>query len=209
MERVPGAARPTAHYARRLGSATDHIVTNVVDWYSGMTHTTECGVKRADVREENADRDHPKATACKRCLKILGWDLPRVPRLVPAQPPAPRPVRVQVEMTEQDFDALTRAGGEWDASTDWEVVADAERFVDLHADLYDEDRPRPHDDRWTTIYWLGGEWTTVMFAKAFLKAQGESFETGWDMQGFDGEKGEHVLWTNYRTPFWGPGEPLH
>lgn len=69
---------PSAHYASRRGSSTLHIITGVASWYSGMTLTTECGVKRADVLEVKADRARLDPRACKRCLRTLGWDL--VPR---------------------------------------------------------------------------------------------------------------------------------
>lgn len=68
--------RPEAKFAQRRGSTTLHIVTGVVNWYSGMTVTTECGVKRALVLEERADRNRLPATVCQRCVRILGWNYP-------------------------------------------------------------------------------------------------------------------------------------
>jgi len=71
---------PHAHLAVRRNSTTEHIVTNVIGWYSGMSLTTECGVKHADVREEIVTRETVPVTACKRCVKALGWDLTRTGR---------------------------------------------------------------------------------------------------------------------------------
>jgi hypothetical protein len=63
------------HYAMRRGSRTLHLVVGVSGWYSGMTSTTECGVKMADVLEDHATRARPDAATCKRCMHTLGWDL--------------------------------------------------------------------------------------------------------------------------------------
>jgi hypothetical protein len=66
---------PETKFGMRLGSTTLHIITGVSGWYSGMTLTSECGVKHVNVLEENANKNSLPATTCKRCIKILGWNL--------------------------------------------------------------------------------------------------------------------------------------
>lgn len=59
--------------ATRRTNRTRHVVTGVPRWWSGMLGITECGVRNADVHEEQAKRDDP--LLCQRCVRILGWDL--------------------------------------------------------------------------------------------------------------------------------------
>lgn len=49
-----------------------HVVTGVRDWRSGITATSECGLK-CDVLEAVAD--DRKVQLCQRCRHSLGWDI--------------------------------------------------------------------------------------------------------------------------------------
>lgn len=63
------------HLAFSRNGTVAHIITGVSGWYPGMALTTECGVQRADVSIRTVTQATVPATACKRCLHILGWDL--------------------------------------------------------------------------------------------------------------------------------------
>jgi hypothetical protein len=65
----------SSRIATRRASTIHHVVTGVPRWYAGMLAMTECGVKNADVHENEAKRGD--ALLCKRCARALGWDLRR------------------------------------------------------------------------------------------------------------------------------------
>lgn len=68
-------ASPSTRIGMKRGSQIAfpalHVVTNVRDWHSGMTGTSECGL-RCDILEAVAD--DAKVQLCQRCRHSLGWD---------------------------------------------------------------------------------------------------------------------------------------
>lgn len=56
----------------RIAFPALHVITNVRDWHSGMTGTSECGLV-CDVLEDVADDS--RVQLCERCRHSLGWDL--------------------------------------------------------------------------------------------------------------------------------------
>lgn len=58
-------------HGTRIAFPALHVITGAHGWHSGMTATSECGL-RCDVLEDIADDS--KAQLCERCRHSLGWD---------------------------------------------------------------------------------------------------------------------------------------
>lgn len=98
-------------------------------------------------------------------------------------------MKIELEMTETDFDRLGTNSMRWGSK--WS--AQAGRF-EHSTKKYDT--PPSYD--WAMAYWVGDDWSHVMLCRAFLAAKGHACEILWDM----GEPGEYMILTNYQTASW-------
>lgn len=115
-----------------------------------------------------------------------------------------QPIHVTVAMTATDFDRLVDATMEWKGYADprigpngvsvgWRAQAADGRFESL--DGHYTDLP---GFEWAWAHWLGGDWTTVLLAKAFLRAHGFACEVIWDLA--ENPDPSYLLLTNYHSP---------
>lgn len=99
-------------------------------------------------------------------------------------------MQINIEMEEQDFEHLVFRTEAWAVRAEERRAAVVEgRFA--HAVRSDDAQPGLH---WRRAFWMGGDWTRVVLAKAFLRAEGHDFEVLWDMAVDDGS---YVILTNY------------
>ena len=100
---------------------------------------------------------------------------------------------ITMTITEQDFQFLVTTSMEWEKYDFGSQVEDG-RFEHYVGDTHRA--PIRHD--WKVAYWLGEDYTTVLFAKAFLDDLGEPYELLWDL--VENPECSWVLVTNYLTP---------
>ena len=96
---------------------------------------------------------------------------------------------VVIQVTAEDFGRLCENSSKWAGLTDTLT-----RFEGL-----DDDRIPP-SWAWQRIYWLGGSYTAVIFARAFLNARGYDHEVLFDTaaDGPDGAMYGYVILTDYQ-----------
>ena len=97
---------------------------------------------------------------------------------------------VVIQVTAADFERLCQNSGRW-ADRD-----DIGRFEPL-----DAGHPLPVRE-WRRIYWLGGSYTAVIFARAFLAARGFDYEVLYDTASDEGSSRMYgyVILTDYEEP---------
>ena len=99
--------------------------------------------------------------------------------------------KIVLDLSEADFERMTLTSMEW-AGHSWESQAD--RFETAsqgaNAPLWD----------WDVAYWVGDQWVNVIMCRAFLDAQGHSYEVVWDM--VENPDPSFVILTSYRTKSW-------
>ena len=93
---------------------------------------------------------------------------------------------VVVQVTARDFEQL------WENSSSWGLGEGSGRFEDL------DGRP-PSSRQWRRIYWLGRNYTAVIFARAFLAARGCGYEVLFDTASDEGSNRMYgyVILTDY------------
>jgi hypothetical protein len=94
---------------------------------------------------------------------------------------------VVVQVTAKDFEQL------WENSSSWGLGEGSGRFENL------DDGGPPTSRQWGRIYWLGGSYTAVIFARAFLAARGYEHEILFDTASDEGSNRMHgyVILTDY------------
>lgn len=108
-------------------------------------------------------------------------------------------MQIMIEMTEDDFDRLTTTSMKWAGEgvpgwdgPDWREQAEDGRFEPL------EGNPLALPGMgWRWAFWME-RWADVMFARAFLDAQGHACEVLWDQV----DDGQYVVLSDYTTPGW-------
>jgi len=75
---------------------------------------------------------------------------------------------VVIQVTAADFERLCENSGKW---ADW--TPPAGRFESTDTTL-------PSARQWQYAYWVGSNWATVIFARAFLNARGHDYEVLYD-----------------------------
>ena len=97
---------------------------------------------------------------------------------------------VVIQVNAQDFERLCENSGKWAGLNE-----PLGRFEGL-----DSGEP-PSFREWRSIYWLGDNYTTVIFARAFLAARGFDYEILWDTAGpVDGPMFGWCILTDYEEP---------
>jgi len=92
---------------------------------------------------------------------------------------------VVIQVTAGDFERLCENSGKWGLGDG------SGRFEDL------DGRP-PSSRQWARIYWLGRDYTAVIFARAFLDARGYEHEILYDTaSGEGGPMFGYVILTDY------------
>lgn len=83
-------------------------------------------------------------------------------------------MNITIDMTEHDFNRL------WDMATEWRTsLAGQERRWETwtSGEARYDDVPASGG----YAYWVGDNWVSVMFARAFLTERGNTFDVLWDM----------------------------
>ena len=96
---------------------------------------------------------------------------------------------VVIQVTAGDFERLCENSGKWAGSG-----LPLRRFESL-----DDSEPSPFSD-WQRIYWLGDNYTAVIFARAFLAARGFEYEVLFDTASDEGSNRMYgyVILTDYQ-----------
>ena len=95
---------------------------------------------------------------------------------------------VVIQVTARDFERLCENSGEWAGWT-----PPAGRFEGIDGDLF------PTARQWQCVYWVGGDWTAVIFARAFLDARGFDYEVVFDTaENVRGTMYGYVILTDYQ-----------
>ena len=89
---------------------------------------------------------------------------------------------VVIQVTARDFEQLWENSGEWA-----DLNKPMGRFEALDSD------EGPSFREWRRIYWFGGTYMAVIFARAFLAARGFEYEVLWDGAS-DEPGGPHFGW---------------
>jgi hypothetical protein len=103
-------------------------------------------------------------------------------------------MHINVDMEEEDFERLSHSAMRW-SGLGWEQQDG--RFENCTPGKTPNAAP---NYRFAMAYWVGDEWINVMFATAYLKAQGEPYELLWDLAGTPDSS--YVIVTNYTTSIW-------
>jgi hypothetical protein len=91
------------------------------------------------------------------------------------------------ELTENDFEQLSNTSMKWGQS--WKEQDD--RFEVMHSDS-------AIDYSFEMAYWVGKEYTNVIFAKMFLTKHCCTYQVLWDLCG----DCQYLITTNYKTDGW-------
>jgi hypothetical protein len=93
-----------------------------------------------------------------------------------------------MNLTTREFEFLTttsmRCGYQWHDRADRFDLIDANGFEEVQLD-------------YGMIYWLGDNYSNVIFAKMFLDASSADYQTAWDESAE-----EFCVLTNFHTPSW-------
>ena len=143
------------------------------------------GFSRPDGRWE-ADSDHSSNDAAARRVHWLNGGR--------AEMDEDQSPEITIRMDEEDFEQLSHDSMRWcgaDGANDW--VTQAGRF-ELHGG--------DHEINWqyTYVFWLGEEWASVLLARSYLEAAGQSCQILWDLAENPGPS--WVILTDYVTALW-------
>ena len=95
---------------------------------------------------------------------------------------------VVIQVTARDFGRLCENSGEWAGWT-----PPAGRFEAL------DTADAPATREWQCVYWVGGSWTGVILARAFLDARGHDYEVLFDLAELPGGQAfGYVILTDYQ-----------
>ena len=78
---------------------------------------------------------------------------------------------VVIQVSATDFERLCENSGQW---AGWTPPAGRFESIDTAGN------PFPSARQWQCAYWVGDNWTTVIFARAFLAARGFDYEVVYD-----------------------------
>ena len=93
------------------------------------------------------------------------------------------------ELTENDFEQLSNTSMKWGQS--WKEQDD--RFEIMHSDS-------DIDYNFEMAYWVGKEYTNVIFAKMFLTKHCYTYQVLWDLCAYG--DGQYLIITNYKDQGW-------
>ena len=97
---------------------------------------------------------------------------------------------VVIQVTAADFGRLCENSSSWGLG-----CGSPGRFENL------DDAGPPSSRQWERIYWLGGSFTAVILARAFLDARGFGYEIAFDTASDeDGPMYGYVILTDYQEP---------
>lgn len=110
-------------------------------------------------------------------------------------------MKIELDMTEEDFDRLTETTAPWRdhfhrPGDGWAIQLGDGRFENMDR----EGLPPEARDDWEFAYWLSDRRADVILARSFLKAHGHDSELLWDMRDALDGGCSHVLLTNYKVP---------
>lgn len=103
-------------------------------------------------------------------------------------------MNISIEMTEDDFERLTKTSMKWQGLP-W--AAQDGRFENCSSGATTDAAP---DYKWRMAYWVGDSWLNVILARSYLRAAGEDCEVLWDM--VENPECSYVILTNYVTETW-------
>lgn len=94
---------------------------------------------------------------------------------------------IVISMDAEDFERLCENSGKW---AGWTPPACGFETMDISEP--------PSFREWRRIYWLGGNFTAVIFARAFLAARGFDYEVLFDTaEHLNGQLYGYVILTDY------------
>ena len=101
-------------------------------------------------------------------------------------------MKIQIEMTGNDFNHLCEGSTFWAKDKDWPAQVRDGRFEHVQRD-YDT----PPQMRWQWAHWFGNSWANVILARSFLEGQNQEYEILYDLA--DNYRNGYVILTDYES----------